>query len=79
MIRKVFCQAILIVLSPSVAMAQSGGSGGGISGVSGGLGIDFAVSQVSQVPTSNPSDTGGFAKAIERAMAEGQGVPKDKK
>lgn len=43
----------------------SGGGISGISGVSGGLGIDFAASQVSGAATEND---GGLAKAIDAAF-----------
>ena len=62
--------AILALATAGTAMAQvsggvSGGGVSGVSGVSGGLGIDFAGSQV---PGANTEKNGGLASSIEAAF-----------
>lgn len=61
--------AISLLSSGAVAQVSGGGNSGGgvsgISGVSGGLGIDFAGSQVAGAATEND---GGLAKALDEAF-----------
>lgn len=63
--------ALALATAGTVAMAQVSGGGvsgsgiSGISGVSGGLGIDFAAGQAAG---SNTEKNGGFAQSVEEAM-----------
>ncbi|MGQ0622744.1 MAG: hypothetical protein ACT4QA_23045 [Panacagrimonas sp.] len=57
------------------AVAQVGGGISAISGVSGGLGIDFAGSQVAGAATEND---GGLAKSLDEAFDESKSKSKSK-
>jgi hypothetical protein len=72
MIHKILLPFAALALTTTGAMAAGGVSGGvsgggvsGVSGISGGLGIDFAASNV---PGANSEMGGGFASAIEDAF-----------
>ena len=69
---------IALATAGTAVMAQvsgggvSGGGVSGISGVSGGLGIDFAASQT---PGVNHEKNGGFTASIDEAMGGPQADP----